>query len=150
MAEAAFLGHRVDFVVEYCCQCQIPFAMSKSFFERVKNKQRPGGVYDPDFGFYCPAGHQQWYTGKTEAQILQDQLDQKDRELRWAREGRDAAIKREDRMRRSRDATRGHFTRIKTRVIHGVCPCCNRSFQNLRRHMKSKHPKYKDEKAAEA
>jgi hypothetical protein len=23
-----------------------------------------------------------------------------------------------------------------------VCPCCNRSFQNLRRHMATKHPEF--------
>ena len=26
------------------------------------------------------------------------------------------------------------------RVHNGVCPCCNRSFQNLQKHMKTKHP----------
>jgi hypothetical protein len=24
----------------------------------------------------------------------------------------------------------------------GVCPCCNRTFQQLARHMKAKHPGY--------
>lgn len=26
------------------------------------------------------------------------------------------------------------------RIHNGVCPCCNRSFVNLQRHMKTKHP----------
>jgi hypothetical protein len=26
-----------------------------------------------------------------------------------------------------------------------VCPCCQRSFQNLSRHMKTKHPEYPGE-----
>jgi Fe-S oxidoreductase len=30
--------------------------------------------------------------------------------------------------------------RIKTRVANGVCPHCNRTFQNLARHMASQHP----------
>ena len=43
---------------------------------------------------------------------------------------------------RSHAATRGHLTRAKKQVHraeHGVCPHCNRSFQNLARHMQTKH-----------
>ena len=29
--------------------------------------------------------------------------------------------------------------RMRERVMNGVCPCCNRTFQNLREHMKSEH-----------
>ena len=43
---------------------------------------------------------------------------------------------------RSHSATKGHLTRVKTRVAHGVCPCCNRTFRQLARHMKAKHPEY--------
>lgn len=28
----------------------------------------------------------------------------------------------------------------KRRALAGVCPCCTRTFQNVQRHMKSKHP----------
>jgi hypothetical protein len=31
------------------------------------------------------------------------------------------------------------------RIGNGVCPCCNRSFTNLRRHMTTKHPEYPKE-----
>ena len=30
--------------------------------------------------------------------------------------------------------------RIEKRIHAGVCPCCNRSFPNLQRHMAAKHP----------
>ena len=33
-------------------------------------------------------------------------------------------------------------TRLKNRVGKGVCPCCNRSFANLKRHMASQHPEF--------
>lgn len=33
-------------------------------------------------------------------------------------------------------------TRLKNRVKHGVCPCCNRTFKQLADHMKEKHPEY--------
>jgi hypothetical protein len=31
-------------------------------------------------------------------------------------------------------------TRLKNRAAAGLCTCCNRSFQNLRKHMEIKHP----------
>jgi hypothetical protein len=30
--------------------------------------------------------------------------------------------------------------RIQKRTAAGVCPCCNRTFQQLARHMKTRHP----------
>ncbi len=32
--------------------------------------------------------------------------------------------------------------RTRKRVGSGVCPCCSRTFQQLARHMKAKHPAY--------
>lgn len=34
------------------------------------------------------------------------------------------------------------YSRIRERVKNGVCPCCNRTFENLARHMKTKHPDF--------
>ena len=45
-------------------------------------------------------------------------------------------------LERSRSAIKGHLTRTKNRVKNGVCPCCKRSFENLRQHMETKHPEY--------
>jgi hypothetical protein len=47
-----------------------------------------------------------------------------------------------DRERKSHAATKGHLTRTKKRAASGVCPCCRRSFKQLRRHMQNKHPVY--------
>lgn len=38
--------------------------------------------------------------------------------------------------------TKGVVTRTRNRIANGVCPCCDRSFTNLQRHMASKHPDY--------
>lgn len=32
-------------------------------------------------------------------------------------------------------------TRLRKRIEHGVCPHCKRHFENVERHVKSKHPK---------
>ena len=45
-------------------------------------------------------------------------------------------------MRRKAAALRGVVTRTKNRVGNGVCPCCNRTFANLMRHMHDQHPGY--------
>lgn len=39
---------------------------------------------------------------------------------------------------------RGKLKAQTTRVKNGVCPCCNRSFQNLKRHMNTKHPNWSE------
>lgn len=56
-----------------------------------------------------------------------------------------------DEMRlRQLSAARGQVTRIKNRVGNGVCPCCNRSFGNLHRHMQTKHPGWKKPEGGDA
>tara|TARA_Y100000310_G_scaffold338946_1_gene430083 strand:- start:1163 stop:1354 length:192 start_codon:yes stop_codon:yes gene_type:complete len=37
---------------------------------------------------------------------------------------------------------KGQVTKLKNRAKAGVCPCCNRTFQNLSRHMETKHPDF--------
>lgn len=44
---------------------------------------------------------------------------------------------------RSLTAQRGATKRLSNRVKNGVCPCCTRSFHNLREHMKTQHPDFK-------
>ncbi len=34
------------------------------------------------------------------------------------------------------------MTKVKKRAANGVCPCCNRTFSDLARHMKAKHPDF--------
>lgn len=72
------------------------------------------------------------------------------------RRERDAALQREETIRQQRlelerhqitlrrqlSAAHGQTTKIKNRVSKGVCPCCNRTFENLQRHMASKHADY--------
>jgi hypothetical protein len=54
---------------------------------------------------------------------------------------RDAASRADYRAR----AYKGVVTKQRKRSAAGVCPCCNRTFEQLARHMKSKHPKYEEQ-----
>lgn len=41
---------------------------------------------------------------------------------------------------RRADAAEQKAIQTKRRALAGVCPCCNRTFINMQRHMKTKHP----------
>lgn len=56
-------------------------------------------------------------------------------ERQWRLEGAEETRTLERRL----AAQRGVTTRLKNRVANGVCPCCNRTFANLQRHMSTKH-----------
>ena len=92
-------------------------------------------------GFYCPAGHRQSYTEST-VQQLQKELKRKEEVLQREREWNESLRKSRDAAHRSAAAYKGKVTRIKNRIHNGVCPCCNRHFENLQRHMKNKHPEF--------
>ncbi len=105
-----------------CFRCGTPFALSKDFYEnRIADKR----------SWYCPNGHRQVFIGKTD----KEKLAQARATITHLGDQKDAA-------QRSADAYKGHFTRVKRQVERaekGVCPHCNRSFLDLRRHMESKH-----------
>ena len=99
--------------------------------------------------FYCPHGHRAHYAeGETnEAKLrrerdrLAQQVAQRDDEIKRQRELREAAE-------RQAAAARGQVTKLKKRVTAGVCPCCNRTFAKLQRHMATKHPTFTAEEVA--
>lgn len=122
----------IEFVTETCCNCGMPFAMTADFRKRKLDNKGSS--------FYCPAGHGQHYTGKTEEQKLREELDHKRRQLE-AESGRAAALAHQ------RDEIARAHKRMRDRVRNGVCPCCNRTFQNLLRHMQSEHPDFTDAKS---
>ncbi len=117
------------FVPETCCNCGMQFAMTREVYEqRRKDRQ----------WFYCPAGHEQYYSGPTREQKLREQLE------REQGENRDLGYRLEH-ANRSRAALKGQVTKIKRRVGRGICPCCNRTFADLGRHMESKHPDWHED-----
>ena len=98
--------------------------------------------------FFCAYGHGQIFAeGESEETKLRRERDrlaqrvaERDDEIRRQRERREAAERRTA-------AARGQVTKIKNRVGHGVCPCCNRTFENLHRHMTTQHPTFTAEAA---
>jgi hypothetical protein len=65
-----------------------------------------------------------------------EQLEAKERELRAVK----CDILREQKLRTDERIAREKVERKLKRVHRGVCPCCKRTFQNIQRHMETKHP----------
>lgn len=116
-----------------CFKCGCVFGLTA---EMRTTLQRTGET------FHCPNGHGQVFAESTE-QKLAKQLAAERVAHDQTRASRDAAREQRNLMERRVAATRGVITRIKNRVGNGVCPCCNRSFENLHRHMQTKHPEWK-------
>lgn len=108
-----------------CIHCGMVFAVPKDWHRERRNNHRD---------FYCPGCRgSMHYPGKSEEEKLRAQLAHQ-REISDARA--EQLKKKEYQVR----AAKGKLTKFKKRVGKGTCPCCNRHFQNLARHMASKHP----------
>lgn len=115
-----------------CCNCLVHFAMDQELNQRCLDIGRT---------FYCPNGHPQHYT-ETEVAKLKKLNQNLNSRLGWAeadaRRSRDKA----ETAKRQKAAIKGQLTKTRRRIANGVCPCCNRSFTNVARHMHSKHPDF--------
>lgn len=129
----------IQFSITYCCHegCGVPIALPADY-ERAIGKDGP----QRGRSFYCYNGHGQHFTGEPEAVRLQKQLQQANNTIDWVRKQR-------DKNERTARAFKGVVTRIRNRVKNGVCPCCNRTFQNLMRHMATQHPGYATKEPSE-
>ena len=100
-----FVG-TTQLVVEECCNCYALFAMTVEF--KAKRLKDHGW-------FYCPAGHKQYYTGKSKEEKLQDELgktkERLDAEILCCIEANEQA----NAIDRSRAAYKGVVTKMKQR-----------------------------------
>lgn len=84
---------------------------------------------------HCPLGHTFVYGDSYEAKLADER-----RRHQATRELLDAEEQARRTEERSHAQTRGQLRKTRERVAAGVCPFCRRSFSQLARHMKSKHP----------
>lgn len=125
-----------EFVVVECCNCHMPFAMTVEFNkDRLKRKRN-------DHTFYCPRGHAQHYTGESEEAKLKRQLEDRDRQLEWARERRAAAEEEARHAAAQARGYKGHAAKLSKRIKAGQCPCCKEQFGDLASHMAAAHPDF--------
>lgn len=103
-----------------CANCGVKYGIESEFRKRKRQ------THDE---FYCPNGHSNYYPQETEAERLRKELKNKEQELS------EVVIEKINLQNKVLDQKRQLG-----RVHNGVCPCCNRTFKNLQRHMKTKHP----------
>lgn len=115
----------------YSCWCGISFALPENLYTEYRRKN--GRI-----SIYCPLGHSMVPADKDEIAVLKARLSS-------TQESRDHYRNQRDHAERQARAHKGHHTRIKNRIANGICPCCNRTFVNLGKHMKSKHPSFTKE-----
>lgn len=127
------VDRQIHLVAMHCGECDITFAVPDSFKEERLNSGQ---------AWYCPNGH-----GRVFKETEADRLRRRLRSLEATNthlEDQRAAAERQAR------AYKGHATRLKKRAAAGVCPCCDRSFQNVARHMASQHPDFVEKAKTDA
>lgn len=133
----------VKIVAHWCGGCGLPYGLPSGF---LKMRQDDGKSWT------CPNGCVRLYRKTTEQLALEKaeaelaaarSLAQREAQRRaCAEEDARLAREREAHANRRRAAAKGQLTKTKKRVAAGVCPCCNRTFQNVARHMAGQHPEY--------
>lgn len=125
-----------DLRIMTCPCCGVTYAMPARLQSNAYDRGHREIVW------YCPNGHELGYNGPSEteraeqkatreserATRLQARLDQTEAALRGQKS-------RASRFKNDRD-------RERKRTAAGVCPCCDRTFQNLARHMAGQHPEF--------
>ena len=117
----------VELVVMICPTCGIVYGLTESYQDR---KYKEAGSW------FCPNGHGVCYPRESDEKRIARLEAEKialNARVNSVLEQRNAA---ETLAKSFQDRNK----RLRKRVANGVCPCCNRHFVNLERHMKSKHP----------
>ena len=127
--------------ISACWKCKCEVWLPTPLYKAAKHSSR--------ISFFCAYGHEAIFSeGETEADklrrerdMLKQQMAQKDDEIAAVRQQRDRA--REDNNRLA-----GAALKAKKRSAAGVCQACNRQFQNVARHMHTKHPHFAAQEVA--
>lgn len=114
------------------CWCGMTYAIPQTLYDYV-SRQHQDGRQQTDI--FCPLGHHWCFAGDGEAAKLRKQNERLQRSLASREEDVRAA-------RASLIATKGALTKVRKRATNGVCPHpeCKRSFVDVARHVRTKHP----------
>ena len=114
-------------VVQQCGTCAVWHTIPEIVHSCYK---REGGFW------HCPNGHQRGWAKGTEA------IEQENIRLERDRLKQDTARLADEvaAEKKRADEAEHKYLKARQRAAAGVCPCCNRTFVNVQRHMKTKHP----------
>jgi len=111
-----------------CCICGGPIALTETMQRILMNSHDT---------FYCPTGHGNCYSGKSEAEKLKEKLTE-------AQERANALSTKLATAEHFLDVGRQEAAKVKRRIHAGTCQECRRNFQNVARHMETQHSKGKE------
>jgi hypothetical protein len=114
------------FAVITCYKCAVPFCMT----EEMDTERRRS--HD---NFWCPNGHSQSYIHESKEETLRKKLEATELALQ-------ATKSQYNNLECTLIDTGRKLERVKKRLKGGKCPCCNRNFTALARHIATKHPAY--------
>lgn len=124
------------FVSITCYRCKVVFGLNDEFYRVAKQAGER-------MSWHCPNGHSQVFKeGPTEAELLRKERDTLKQQMAYKDDRLRAEVAQREAAQNSARAYKGVATRVKNRVGKGVCPCCNRTFANLQRHMAGQHPTF--------
>lgn len=114
-------------VVNQCGTCAVWHTIPEIVYESYRAE---GGFW------HCPNGHSRGFRKGTD-EIEREKVRQERDRLKQdaARMASEIAAERQ-----RAEAAEKKLLQTKRRANAGVCQCCNRTFLNVQRHMKSKHP----------
>jgi len=114
------------------CGCGGVYALPKEFKERCKRER---------LDWTCPYCKGTWGYGylKKRDRTEIERLTREKEHLAGRLESEKRAHKHTEYQRRGEKAAK---TKLRRRAKGGACPCCNRTFVDLQRHMSSKHPEF--------
>jgi hypothetical protein len=127
--DEVILSKSVTLAYQECLTCAVAFAIPKTMVDQAATW---GGF------FCCPNGHSQGWekrNSKSENDKLRDEVAQLQSNVKYKQEQIEAERKRTI-------AAKAEKTKLENRIKNGVCPCCQRSFINMRRHIATKHPEF--------
>jgi hypothetical protein len=118
------------------CWCGVTHGVPQSLYDLQRRQFNEGGQVK---SIYCPLGHGWIPSGTPKYKRLEQDLQRERASHDQQRARLHDQIEQEKNRTRAQKAAK---TRLKNRVAAGVCPCCNRHFDNLGRHMAHQHPDF--------
>lgn len=114
-------------LTEGCCAvCGIDYAVPKDWLQQKINDKGE---------FYCPNGHCRVFTNEShyekEQRLEREKLQIEERAKRLQSDN--------NILRNEIENEKRKLEKLNIRINNGVCPHCNRTFQNLKRHIQCKH-----------
>ena len=122
------LTESVTLVTEVCITCGVTFAVPKALYDWCRK--------DPSKEFYCPNGHSMVFRKS----ILQQEIEKLKKENEEAERARYSLHNQLSQKEQEVKKLQTSIKRRNKRIAAGVCPCCNRTVNQLAEHIKTMHP----------